>query len=219
MIRDSPQSLVFFGDSICFGQGVTLSKTWVVMLSQALSQVDNKFDFPPVLSNPSKNGRTTRQALLDFQFDVLSHSPDFIYLQYGLNDCNYWQSDNGNPRVSLNAFLANMEELVDRALCSGVKKILIANNHPTLKNITAYSTPSTYYENMILYNSCLSDRFENIGSDVHFIDIFANISLKCKLNNLSISQLLLDDGIHLSEIGHTHYYDILKPEIFNLFGL
>ena len=134
MIRDSPQSLVFFGDSICFGQGVTLSKTWVVMLSQALSQVDNKFDFPPVLSNPSKNGRTTRQALLDFQFDVLSHSPDFIYLQYGLNDCNYWQSDNGTPRVSLNAFLAKMEELVDRALCSGVKKILIANNHPTLKN-------------------------------------------------------------------------------------
>ena len=41
--------------------------------------------------------------------------PDVMTLQFGLNDCNCWETDRGLPRVSEEAFRANLIEMIERA--------------------------------------------------------------------------------------------------------
>jgi len=84
----------FFGDSICFGQGVSLHFAWVIRLSRALdARFSSRADV--LTQNPSVNGNTTRMALERMPYDVQSHAPDVLYIQFGLNDCNGWEADGG----------------------------------------------------------------------------------------------------------------------------
>jgi len=81
--------IFFFGDSICFGQGVSPHFTWVTRLSRALDErLSSRADV--LTQNPSVNGNTTRMALERMPYDVQSHAPDVLYIQFGLNDCNGW---------------------------------------------------------------------------------------------------------------------------------
>ena len=81
--------IFFFGDSICFGQGVSPHFTWVTRLSRALDErFSSRADV--LTQNPSVNGNTTRMALERMPYDVQSHAPDVLYIQFGLNDCNGW---------------------------------------------------------------------------------------------------------------------------------
>src|SRR6516165_6738095 len=84
----------FFGDSICFGQGVSPHRIWVTRLSQRLAaSISQTHDL--MVQNPSINGNTTRMALDRMAFDVQAHRPDVLIVQFGLNDCNVWESDQG----------------------------------------------------------------------------------------------------------------------------
>src|SRR6185437_14172947 len=98
--------VTFFGDSICVGQGVSIYRGWVTRLAEELDTHCN-VRAKLIVTNASVNGRTTRQALEDMPYNVQGHGVDLIVIQFGLNDCNYWLTDRGNPRVSLEAFKAN----------------------------------------------------------------------------------------------------------------
>ena len=82
-----------FSDSIGFGQLVSPSETWVNDLSDKLINLKKRYDI--LLQNPSVNGCTTRQALERLYFDCTSHKPDLVIIQFGLNDCNFWDTDYG----------------------------------------------------------------------------------------------------------------------------
>ena len=64
-------------------------------------------------------------------YEVQSHGVDILLVQFGMNDCNYWQSDHGLPRVSRASFRANLEEIVERAFRFGARRVLLNTNHPT----------------------------------------------------------------------------------------
>ena len=122
--------IVFFGDSICFGQGISPHLIWVARLSR---EVERRYDSSPnalIVHNSSINGNTTRQALERMPFDVQSHGVDAMVLQFGLNDANFWVTDRGLPRVSESAFCANLEEIIERAVKFGARHIQLHTNHP-----------------------------------------------------------------------------------------
>ncbi|MBN2642655.1 MAG: SGNH/GDSL hydrolase family protein [Victivallales bacterium] len=204
------RKLFFFGDSICFGQGVSPHKTWV---TRTAAKLNEEMPYPVVVANPSINGNTTRMALERMPFDVQSHNPDIVVVQFGLNDCNFWLTDNGMPRVSAKAFIANMEEIVERCFKSGAKFVLVNTNHPTTRDKTVMpNTSYTYQQHNKKYNELLRNAFCNYDSRVLLIDIEQVFEATAK-QKIPLEKLLLDDELHLSEQGHDVYYQTVLPAI------
>ena len=199
--------ITFFGDSICVGQGVSLHSGWAVQVSKALS---DKYDNISIFS-AAANGRTTRQALEVMPYEVQSNSPDILLIQFGMNDCNYWKSDNGVPRVSSEAFRANLFEIINRAACAGVKRVFVNTNHPTDRNVIFPKTTITYQQSNHQYNEIIKDVCQN--SIAQLIDIEESVVNHYKKTGLSAADFLLEDGLHLNLEGHEIYYKIIYSKI------
>jgi lysophospholipase L1-like esterase len=190
--------LFFFGDSICVGQNVSVEKIWVHTIAKNLSDC-----YPDILvMNPSISGNTTRMALERMYFDALSHKPDLLYIQFGLNDCNVWATDAGCERVSPDAYIANLSEMIHKAYAAGCKKVILNTNHPSgLNKSFLPNRDITYEENNKLYYQRLCD-FQRSRKDIVSLDIRGH------MESLSITPetYLLEDGVHLNENGHEIYF-------------
>ena len=88
------------------------SQHWTALLRERLTDLEITH---VLFSVGAVSGDTTRQGLERFPTEVQSERPDVITIQFGLNDCNRWQTDGGLPRVSELAFEANLLEMVGRA--------------------------------------------------------------------------------------------------------
>lgn len=203
------QRIVFFGDSICFGQGVSPNRTWVTRLA---AEVENLFGSTleaPAVYNASVNGNTTRQALERMPFDVQSHGVDFLVLQLGLNDGNFWVTDGGLSRVSPDAFRANLNEIIERGLRFGAKLIQLHTNHPTTRVLEDKPFFSmTYADSNRRYNDLIRRVARDAGEEVRLIDIEAAWNQYLAPGKVSLADLVLLDGVHLSRRGHDLYFDI-----------
>lgn len=206
----------FFGDSICFGQGVSLHKTWVSKISETITsmKVDSKADY--LFANLGVNGNTTRLALERMPYDVQSHKPHVVIVQFGLNDCNYWDSDGGVPRVSKEAFVANINEIVERCFVHGALKVILNSNHPTLLPKKLPTDRVTYDQSNQEYSTLIRkvgvDLYEKYGQRFKFIDIKEFFDSRLS-EGIELSSLLLEDGLHLSESGHELYFERIKPAV------
>lgn len=212
-----PFRIFFFGDSICFGQGVSLHKGWVAKISSELSLLGIHYKRDVVVVNSSVSGNTTRQALERMPYDVQSQNPDALIIQFGMNDCNYWETDKGIPRVSPDAFFANLNEIIDRALVFGTKRVFLHTNHPSGRdkvpmphvNIT-YQQSNKRYNEIIRSVAQMRHSPEVILSDVEFE--FERI-INGRPEVLASFLLPEPDLLHLSEAGHGLYYDVIYPVI------
>jgi lysophospholipase L1-like esterase len=208
--------IYIFGDSICVGQHVDVSETWPSLLSQWL-----KLEFKGMgrshvcLSNRSINGNTTWDALGRIQFEVLAHKPDLVFMQFGLNDCNVWDSGNGLERVLPATFRANLGELIERLIAVGVKSIIVNTNHPTTKlQILPRSVPEKTYEgNNSIYNDIIRDVSNHYWGRIEFYDI--NTKMKDEISADDMQNYLLPDKIHLSALGHKFYFKALRGLFYN----
>ncbi len=207
--------LVFFGDSICVGQGISIHKSWVSRIAARIESLTPSGDRELVVVNASISGNTTRQALERMPYDVQSHGVDFLLVQFGMNDCNYWVTDGGVPRVSPRAFAANLHEIIERGFRFGARKVFLNTNHPTARGASPMpGADLTYEESNQQYNELIrkvaSDYAEPavVLNDVgrFFLDYVGGDS-KC------LSDLLLADGLHLSALGHDLYYRVISPRI------
>jgi len=203
----------FFGDSICFGQGISLHKGWVPRISMELEKVGKNYSEEILVVNSAVNGRTTRQALLDMPYEVQSHSPDFLLIQFGMNDCNYWATDLGNPRVSKRSFKANLCEIIERGISSGAKRIFLNTNHPTCRDDVLFTHAEiTYQQSNADYNVLIREVAGNYCDNVLLFDMerkFQELS-SCKE---ALAKFVLSDKLHLSEMGHEIYYSTIAPKI------
>ena len=198
--------ITLFGDSICNGYGVSLCDTWSVKLSNHLKLVyDNKVR----LMNSSVDGRTTRQALLDMPYHIQSHPPDVLIVQFGMNDCNYWKTDNGVQRVSPCSFEANLFEIIDRAYRFGVKYVILNTNHPTLllEPINEYMT---YQDSNKEYNNIIRSVANNTGTHVVLNDIEESFTAFHSTRALLLPK---PDLLHPSTIGHKVYFDVTQRKL------
>ncbi len=208
-----PLRVVFFGDSICVGQGVSLYKGWVTRIAQELDELGNRRGHEVVVVNSSINGRITRQALEDMPYHVQSGGIDVLLVQFGMNDCNYWETDRGLPRVSQKAFAANLEEIISRGRRFGARKILLNNNHPTSRTKDTFPyTELTYQDSNEEYCQIVRDLAAQLGDEVVFNDVEAYFNEQIR-QGVDINECLLPDRLHLSKIGHQIYYDFLSPVI------
>ena len=209
----SPIRVTFFGDSICVGQGVSIYRGWVTRLAQDLDKLCPQLGRPVLVTNASMNGRTTRQALEDMPYSVQSPGVDILLVQFGFNDCNYWLTDRGVPRVSGRAFAANLHEILARGRLSGAKRLLMNNNHPTTRNTAILpGTSITYEESNQAYNELVREVARGEGADVRFIDVEDAFRRRLAAG-ASMDEFLLPDGLHLSVRGHDIYFELMRPAL------
>ena len=205
-----------FGDSICFGQLVNTHETWATSLAEELQALEDNF-FYYLVQNAGVNGNTTRQALERMQYDVISHKPDYLLIQFGMNDCNYWETDYGIPRVTKQAFVANLEEIVMRAMSAGVKHCFINTNHPSLKGKFNFTVNKSYDESNAEYNDQIRMAYANLldkGYPVTLFDIELGWKKIMQINpDIRLNDLLLSDGIHLSRQGHLLYKSVINDAL------
>ena len=208
--------ITFFGDSIFTGQGVSIYKSWVSKIANFLDEYSKNFKYDFLITNSSVNGRTTRQALEDMQYQVMSQGVDILVIQFGLNDCNYWLTDAGMPRVSKGAYIANIKEIIDRGFAAGAKQILLNNNHPTSRTIDIIpGTDITFEESNKEYSNAISQECLKFGPRVRFQNIYKSFKDVLHQSNTDIKDFLLEDGLHLSVKGHETYLNIMQPVIIN----
>lgn len=202
----------FFGDSICVGQGVSPHKTWAARLSLQVEAQLAAAGRRVCVLNPSINGDTTRRALERIAFDIQAAGVDAILVQFGLNDANRWESDRGLPRVSEGAFAANLEEIIARARAFGAGPVLLNTNHPTTRDQQNYAHfPATYEAGNRRYNEIIREVAAGDGKIV-LTDIEAAFHERARAGK-PLADLLLADGLHLSEAGHDVYLDLLAPPV------
>lgn len=202
--------LYFFGDSICFGQFVSPHRIWV---NQVAARLESR-NVGLIVQNPSVNGRTTRQALEDMPYQVQAHRPDVIYIQFGMNDCNHWVTDNGSTRVSLPAFQANLAEIVVRARLAGAHLIYLGTNHPTPRQTPYDNIPGvsiSYHDSNQQFNMAIRSVAEQhkvilVDNEAHWVRNHHNTAV-------GMADLILPDGIHLSEAGHAVYAEFVGRQL------
>lgn len=196
-----PQSsgrFIFFGDSICHGQHVSVDSTFVHRIAHDLKVQQSK---TLLVESRSINGNTTRQALERMSYDVTSHRPDAVYVQFGINDCNVWATDFGECRVSLDAYRANLVEIVAKCRVAGARKVIIGTNHPCRLG-PEYSA-----------------RLDRYNDAVRSVAAQLSLPLVDVANGWPGTEaLILPDGVHLSEEGHDFYYHRLRPVILSEVG-
>jgi len=212
---DQPNSrVVFFGDSVCVGQGISIHRGWVTRVASRIEEWGRERGRDLVVVNSSINGNTTRLALERMPYDVQSHGAGILLVQFGMNDCNYWLSDRGVPRVSPGAFAANLEEIVERGVAFGARAVLLNTNHPSVR---AAQQPSeakmSYEESNRAYNQIIRDVAARLKRTVVLTDIERAFLDRTGGDRGSLKRMLLDDGLHLSLAGHDLYYELLAPRI------
>lgn len=211
---EAMQTFYLFGDSICFGQLVSPHRTWVSRFAEMLPTVVGG---RILVQNASINGNTTRQALERMAYDITSHSPSHLLVQFGMNDCNYWETDGGVPRVSKAAFSANLVEIAERALNTGTRHIFLNTNHPSLKGAFRHLPQKTHLDSNREYNDVIRSTHQlMVAGDmpVTLIDIEDAWSRRLEEEGgAKLVDLLLEDGIHLSPLGHDLYFDVVSTVV------
>lgn len=195
-----PQSsgrFIFFGDSICHGQHVSVDQTFVHRLARDLQEQTPNL----LVESRSINGNTTRQALERMSYDVTSHHPDAVYVQFGINDANVWATDFGECRVSLDAYRANLAEIVAKSRSAGARRVILGTNHPCRLG-------AEYSARLDRYNDAARSVAAELG--LALVDVARAWP--------GDPGLILPDGVHLSKPGHDFYYALLKPVILDQVG-
>jgi len=206
-------SVMFFGDSICTGQHVAIHEGWVTRTSAKLAELGKLHDAEIMVTNASVNGRTTRQALECIPYEVQSHCPDLVIIQFGMNDCNYWASDKGLPRVSCQSFAANLREIIDRVGNFGARRIFLHTNHPTTLDAEVFPHADvTYQKSNESYNQAIRELAQDAKVTFNDVERYFWDQLGEEMEKLQ-EMLLPSDQLHLSKKGHDLYLDFTYPRI------
>ena len=209
----APVTIVFMGDSITEGQYVHHASRWTELVSRRIrSELAQDIDVDSFhFFNRGISGETTRQGLERFPRDVQVLEPHVMTLQFGLNDCNCWDTDRGLPRVSEAGYEANLVEMIARARKFGARHIVLSTNHPTLRH-RQLAGGQTLEERRVTYNRIVRDVARKTG--VLLCDIEQAFS---DLSQTELAEMLLPepDVLHLSAAGHQRYAEAIFQPIFN----
>jgi len=203
--------ICYFGDSITYGlghdhKGVDIHRRWTALVDKVLQKYEAKGIFIYSL-NLGENGNTTRNGLERLQ-EVYAFNPDLVTIQFGMNDCNYWLSDRGLPRVNPISFKFNLKEMIEKLFAAKVKSILLITNHliPVEKKML---NGKSYNENNRFYNQIIREVARECGVTLCDIEILLADSIDNK-------KLFLEENgrwIHLSELGNQRYAEEILPFI------
>ena len=139
-------------------------------------------------------------------FEVQSKKIDILFVQFGLNDCNFWKTDRGLPRVSPESFESNLIEIIQRSKRFNIKKIILLSNYPV--NTKKKYRNNKFIKNNEKYNSIIKKCSRK--KKVFFIDVYKYFK------NSFEKSFLNEDGIHLNQKGNKLYFDSLKENVVKI---
>lgn len=119
---ETPLQIVTLGDSITKGSrpGVGVHQTFASLLEKTLRQNGLSVE----VKNVGIGGERTDQALLRLEHDVISLRPRFVTVMYGTND-SYVDRGKTTSRITIEAYEANLRELVKRLQAANIDPILM----------------------------------------------------------------------------------------------
>lgn len=170
--------VVFIGDSLTFGYGVSKDNSWV-------SKITNYYNFTAL--NRGINGDTTASMLSRFDNDALKYNPKLIFLMGGSNDLLL--------RRSLDYITENIELMIKDALSKNIN--IIIGIPPFIHGSMAYNLFSTFSDYDLVEKDLIKLRIYLI-----------KICLKYNINYVDFYSLTVNkkelylDGIHLNSEGN-----------------
>jgi lysophospholipase L1-like esterase len=208
MVHEKPLHVVHMGDSITEGQYIDPSVRWSSLISRRLVERFGEVLF--VSLNRGVSGETTRMGLERYPHEVQDAQPDLLTIQFGMNDCNCWETDRGLPRVSEAAFVANLVEMIERGRRFGARHIILSTNPRTLRQWLVLPSGEVYEEANARYSELVRQVARETG--VVLCDIRAAFD---PFSDEELEPLLLPypDHLHLSPEGNVVYADTIWPFI------
>ncbi len=203
--------LILFGDSICYGYGARPGSSWAARIKDLLAGLPR----PVRVVNAGINGETSEDALKRIHADVELRRPHALYVQFGLNDASWWCGQEGNSRVNVTDYIANIHEIVQRAFACGCKTVFVATNHPVAENPFGMIN---YHQMIKRYNQALREAVANWGT---FEDRLIFVDLEKGIlgdQRVDAGELLADDGVHLSVRGNNYYAHVLGEILYARLG-
>ena len=211
--------IIFFGDSITVGQYIPPHQTWSSRLSKQITEFGLNCEKEILVQIEAINGRTTRQALEDIPVEVQKHSPQMVMVQFGMNDCNHWLTDQGLPRVSEAGFRANLLEIIDRCFNFGAKHIFLNTNHPSARSLPLDARPAiTYQQSNQRYNEIIRDVAHNFSAEqLTLIDMETVFLTNMDSKGKTAADFVLPepDLLHLNQDGHDLYFETISPVVLH----
>jgi lysophospholipase L1-like esterase len=95
--------IVAFGDSLTYGHGIEEEKKWTTLLARNLNCK---------VINSGICGNTSSQGLARIKEDVLEHKPDYVIINFCMNDHFILDNGTGLPKVSLEDFEINIKTMI-----------------------------------------------------------------------------------------------------------
>lgn len=206
--RVAGAKVVCFGDSITFGSGVPPAQTWVQQLADR---------FQLTLINAGVSGHTSSQGLARIQSDVLAPKPDFVIINFGMNDHVMQARD--VPNVSPALFRTNLLTMIHRVRTNGAIPILVTANYIIEGDATQYyyqRHPAAYYANvggaqawLDLYLELVRQAAVETGVDLIDVRQACNAYNRYDFLRSLTNAANDDDGVHPYLIGSAVYAQVI----------
>jgi lysophospholipase L1-like esterase len=212
-----PGGIILFGDSTTAPRGTV--KVYAALIQAALGQSDDA----PDVHNAGVPSNTTFDALKRVQADVLAHRPRIVVMQFGINDStvDVWKKPPvTQPRVSLEAYVANYRRLIRLVHDAGARVILMTTNplrwSPRMRELYGRPPYNPEAEDgfeapfLLRYNEAVRDLARELG--LPLADVHAAYPAFAKRHQTDVAGLL-PDGAHPGDLGHRLVAELLLPVI------
>ncbi len=205
-----PRKIVAFGDSTTAPRGNL--KVYADILRDELTGVQ--------VINAGVGGNTTSMARLRFEADVLTHAPDLVLIQFGINDSAIDVSRGAaQPRVSRETYAANLRWFIAMLQARSARVILMTPNALcwTDRLRKVYGRPPYRPADPDGFNVILRDyagivRRVAAAADVPLVDVLAAYDQRLETPGNARTDLLLD-GMHPNAAGQRLVADLLLKQI------
>lgn len=195
--RTEPLRYAVVGDSYSIGEGATEAESWPALLARSLT----KSGIPVALvSNPSKTGWTTQDAIEHELEKFRAARPDFGTLMLGVND---WVQD-----VDAATFRRRLAQIMDamRAVLPNEKRLLVVN----IPDFSVTADGGTYARGRDIsaglagFNRIIAEEAQERGLPV--VDIFP-LSKRMGKD----PTLVAADGLHPSAKAYAEWEKLIFP--------
>jgi lysophospholipase L1-like esterase len=212
-VAGAPPVVVMLGDSTTAVRPGAIDRVYASRVEQTLVESG----FPVRVINAGLGGNSTTDGLDRFDKDVLTHHPDLVVIQFGINDSavDVWRNPPAtSPRVSIETFGANLRRLIERSRQAGARVVLMTTNPirwtPKLKELYGKlpynpDRPDGFDLPLLSRYNAAARRVAN-EAGVPLVDVHAEFMRG------DVDGLLLD-GMHPGDAGHAIVAGLLAPVI------
>ena len=190
------------GDSYSCGEGASLKESWPSLLTQHLNAQGLHVD---LVSNPSKTGWTTKDAIDKELPKFVNSNPNFATLLVGVNDWVQGVDDTGFR----NRFSYLLDQML--AVLPNKKRLLVVTipDFGVTPTGPKYSRGRNIHEGITQFNQIVTEEARKRGLPV--VDIFP---LSKKMGH--DKSLVAKDGLHPSAKAYAEWEKIILPAALEL---